>query len=446
MFKNLLFGKQNDNTTTDNNTPSIFIPTSKRTLYEEQDLQEVSALLQTSEVQLMPNINKLLTVYQSKIKRVVDEQSSSAYHDLGKKIFTISERLADVSPYRIAMALSAANGDVERAFDNLKNGLIGDEEEKENEKKKVDNRLRYFDYVIDLDLIKWNDQQKSRKAVKKLFNFGSSSIEEVEQQYLKQISFTNMLVEEKKLLSDDHVEPDTPGTPDTSNKLMFEKRLIEKKLREEKLARNTKFYCDGELEAIQKGQFKRYKLLPINTFDCDAEQIHYRFVESTFHRLMMNGGGGQYTYKVSEVDYIVNPNLMKSFNQCKIDLAKRHGFLIESMKPLLLFHGTSEENMDKIVNTGFLLDKIGSATDMGWYGKGFYFSEWPSMSISYSRGNPYLLLCMVLVGKAFKMDQIITGCAKTEGYDSHVSPDGCSEVIIFDPAQILPCYRMKWVL
>jgi hypothetical protein len=83
---------------------------------------------------------------------------------------------------------------------------------------------------------------------------------------------------------------------------------------------------------------------------------------------------------------------------------------------------------------------------MGWYGKGFYFSEWPSMSISYSRGNPYLLLCMVLVGKAFKMDQIVTGCAKKEGYDSHVSPDGCSEVIIFDPAQILPCYRMKWVM
>jgi hypothetical protein len=330
----------------------------------EDDVAELGDLLKTSEVQLMPNINKLLSVYQSKIKRVIEEQNTTGYRELRGKIFTIHEKLPDISLNRIALALNAVNGDVDRAIENLKNGLIGDEDVEE---KNRERRVRYYDAIIDLDTVKQNDKIKSSKVVKKsFFSFGGVPVEELEQQYLKQVSFMNMLIEEKKLLKGDTTELSTPETPDTNNKILFEKRLIEKRLREEKLARNTKFYCDGEVEALQNQKFKRYKLLPSSVFDCDAEQIHYRFVESTFHRLMMNGGGGQYHYKVSEVDYIVNPELMKKFNQRKIDLANQHGFLIESMKPLLLFHGTSEENMEKIVQTGFLLEKIGSATDMGW--------------------------------------------------------------------------------
>jgi hypothetical protein len=149
-------------------------------------------------------------------------------------------------------------------------------------------------------------------------------------------------------------------------------------------------------------------------------------------------------YKISHVEYIVNPNTMKRFEECKLNLAKKHEFLVESMKPLLLFHGTSDQNMENILKTNFLRDKIGSSTDMGFYGKGFYFSEFPWLSISYSRGNPHLLICLVLVGKAFKMDNVVVGRAKEEGYDSHVSPDGCSEVIIFDPDQIIPVYKVKW--
>ncbi len=335
-----------------------------RSLFVEDDVAELGDLLKTSEVQLMPNINKLLSVYQSKIKRVIEEQNTTGYRELRGKIFTIHEKLPDISLNRIALALNAVNGDVDRAIENLKNGLIGDEDVEE---KNRERRVRYYDAIIDLDTVKQNDKIKSSKVVKKsFFSFGGVPVEELEQQYLKQVSFMNMLIEEKKLLKGDTTELSTPETPDTNNKILFEKRLIEKRLREEKLARNTKFYCDGEVEALQNQKFKRYKLLPSSVFDCDAEQIHYRFVESTFHRLMMNGGGGQYHYKVSEVDYIVNPELMKKFNQRKIDLANQHGFLIESMKPLLLFHGTSEENMEKIVQTGFLLEKIGSATDMGW--------------------------------------------------------------------------------
>jgi len=136
--------------------------------------------------------------------------------------------------------------------------------------------------------------------------------------------------------------------------------------------------------------------------------------------------------------------LVSRFHKAKLDLAKKHGFLLESMKPVLLFHGTSEVNMENIIKTNFLTEKIGSTTDMGFYGKGFYFSEFPSLSISYSRGNPYLLICLGFVGKAFKMASVITGCPLTDGYDSHISPCG-SEVVIFNPNHVLPCYKVKWV-
>lgn len=63
--------------------------------------------------------------------------------------------------------------------------------------------------------------------------------------------------------------------------------------------------------------------------------------------------------------------------------------------------------------------------------------------MAYSR-NQYLLICMVFIGKAFHMNNVETGRPIEPGFDSHVSPDGCSEVIIFNPDQVLPCFKIKW--
>ena len=203
---------------------------------------------------------------------------------------------------------------------------------------------------------------------------------------------------------------------------------------------------DGEKEVLNGNlmNIKTYRITPKNTFNLDAEDIHFRICESQFTRWSATGGnyGGQ-GYTVSEVQYIVNPALFKTFQNAKEKLAKRHGFLLESMKPLLLFHGTSPKNMENIIKTNFLISKVGSTTDMGYYGKGVYFSEYPGTSISYSGGNPYLFICLVYVGKAYKMQNVVTGCALTKGYDSHISPCG-SEVVIFDTDCILPCYKVKY--
>ncbi|KAG2377558.1 hypothetical protein C9374_009074 [Naegleria lovaniensis] len=230
--------------------------------------------------------------------------------------------------------------------------------------------------------------------------------------------------------------------------LKKERQFIIAKMKEAKRARNVKIYCAGEEEHLAKNtsELKRYMFTRSIEFDLEAEYIHFRIVESQFHRLLARY---MYTtqmipYQLQQVEYIVNPEIVRNFYNYKKELAKKHNFLYESMNCYLLFHGTSETNMENILKTNFLLSKVGSSTDMGFYGKGFYFSESPLMSISYSRGNPYLLVCLVMVGKAFHMTTVQTGRPLESGYDSHVSPDGCSEVIIFNPHQVIPMYKVKW--
>ena len=46
-------------------------------------------------------------------------------------------------------------------------------------------------------------------------------------------------------------------------------------------------------------------------------------------------------------------------------------------------------------------------TDTGWYGKGVYFSEYPSYSMGYIQGATKLLLSQVLPGKVFVTQKMI---------------------------------------
>ncbi|KAL9651981.1 hypothetical protein ABK040_000324 [Willaertia magna] len=113
------------------------------------------------------------------------------------------------------------------------------------------------------------------------------------------------------------------------------------------------------------------------------------------------------------------------------------------MTPLLLWHGTSEYNMNNIIKTNFLMEKISANTgNFGFYGKGIYFSEFATTSMGYARGAKSLLLCKVLMGKVYLGGSL--GAPLTEGYDCHVSPDGRQEIVIYDTAQILPLYKLTW--
>lgn len=403
--------------------------------YTEDDLKELDELLEKA---MSAQVRGLLTLYKSPIKEYIKSiEDANINWSSGTNVVTpvtdervreIKEIFPDISLEVIALVLDQSNGDKSKAVEKLSTRAYATSTATTTATSK-----EKMNEIIDLTLL------REKKDQLRTLNNSIQKNKELEEQYLKQ---NKNLDGQKQMLDTVLTSPQTPNTP--NSKIEFERSLIEKRLKEGKMQRNTLFFCKGETEAINNGQLVRYTLKHTNVFDFDAEQIHYRIADSQFQRQGLRNMGDYGASKVVSVEYIMNPALIKRFNHCKHNLAQKHDFLVESMKPLLLFHGTSDANMESIIKTNFLLEKIGSTTDMGWYGKGFYFSEYPSYSIGYCKGNQHLLLCLVLVGKAYKQDQVKTGCTKMEGYDSHVSPDGSSEVVIFDPDQVLPCYKVRY--
>ena len=71
------------------------------------------------------------------------------------------------------------------------------------------------------------------------------------------------------------------------------------------------------------------------------------FVESQFYRLVDTTD----KYRITKVEYVVNPVLIRRFQKARQKLQKVRG---ENMSyPVLAFHGTKENNIHSICNTGF---------------------------------------------------------------------------------------------
>ncbi|KAF0973394.1 hypothetical protein FDP41_008098 [Naegleria fowleri] len=454
---------------------SLSVPPHTVPQYLESDLKELQSLKET--LQYKPTVLHLLSLYQSEIKKEVEFKQKKKNSSSSSSGSIVHVQVDPVPPDRKYIYLTSSGAP---AVPSTCSCIV--------------DYSHYLSLHSGKSIMNEFDLQtppeEIAKVVKKVDKIpASSSIESKKNELIElEKRYAQLMQEKQKVLADrasvltpeelasieeeegirrkpsfsqDAIIDEDEWELEHKRKIIEqERKLVEKRLLEEKKHRNVRFYCKGELEYLQQWnavfssgekkpsnleELRKYSLRPTNVFDLEGEQIHYRFCESQFHRL---GASPAYassypTAYISEVEYVVNPNIMNRFNNCKKELAKKHGFLLESMKPLLLFHGTSETNMENILRTNFLIEKIGSTTDMGWYGKGFYFSEYPGLSMAYSR-NQYLLICMVLIGKAFHMNQVETGRPLEPGYDSHVSPDGCSEVIIFNPDQVIPLYKIKW--
>jgi len=185
------------------------------------------------------------------------------------------------------------------------------------------------------------------------------------------------------------------------------------------------------------GGMVRHELKPSRAFNPLNElDLHFRIVESQFLRLCATQN---ITRKLSKVEYIINKPLVDRFNRRQVELERRH-----KGEVILAFHATRERaSIENIITNNFAVDRIGSATDAGYYGRGFYFSEFPEVSLVYGQN---LLLCRLLPGKTLDLGvhDRRDGQPITRGYDSHrVSKDTRGygkELVIADPDQILPCY------
>ncbi|KAH3763551.1 guanylate-binding protein [Pelomyxa schiedti] len=221
--------------------------------------------------------------------------------------------------------------------------------------------------------------------------------------------------------------------------LLREKEEAEKKARElEKSGGQEEIqYLPGEKEALEGDTLRIFTLHPERHFSNTAGQMHFRTAESQFYRLIANNTN----FKVTKVEYIVNPPHVKAFRRKRAQLATKMPW--SETNPILVFHGTAEENITSIVRNNFQLRYVGSSTDSGWWGAGIYFSEFPSLSMGYVRSGSKFLLAQVLLGKPFLCTDRMDGAAKVPGYDSHISPDK-TEIIIFDSDQILPYYVIHY--
>lgn len=369
---------------------------------------------------------------------------------LDDKVMEISAILPSLELLAIQRALELCNGEITRAIDLLLSGVdlvgrdridghgrnVSDDPQVSAASNTVQSQIGHTtDATLHVDSSCNGDGDMGRilmdiPAVQQVLK--------AEEEYLKlmiradKLQKQNMVRSSSSVVAKDH-------------RIRMEQNFLTRTMEEIQLAQKSRFYCKGEEDVLRGKKQHRYVLHPTFKFDMRGEEIHFHIASSQFHRTSAHSRfrSSFQSMEVESVEYVVTPEFIVRFESAKQRLAAKYDWLPESIKPVLLFHGTREENIEPILKTGFLLSKVGSSTDMGYYGRGLYFSEWPHLSIQYSRDSRRLFLCLVIVGKAFRMDKVVTGCPLTDGYDSHISPDG-SEVVIFDTDCIMPLYVVKW--
>lgn len=114
--------------------------------------------------------------------------------------------------------------------------------------------------------------------------------------------------------------------------------------------------------------------------------------------------------EIESIKIVKNSKLTEEYENTMINFISRGiaGFDGE-LEELYLFHGTKEESLKGIIKNNFQLDAVPINQDGDAqrrrkgqvYGKGFYFTEYPGLGLSY--GNA-LVLCKVLLGKCELMD------------------------------------------
>jgi hypothetical protein len=186
----------------------------------------------------------------------------------------------------------------------------------------------------------------------------------------------------------------------------------------------------------------------------DPEQVQFKIAEATFHRLLgsiknhnlfTKEGTESARYRITAVDYWINPTLLQRF-LCKMDeMAQKQS--VDYSEHVLAFHGTKGDTAG-IFNNNFDMGKLASGSgDKGFYGAGIYLSEFPQTGLYY---GDKLLLCRVLAGKSYDMtpDKIRLAGKLEPGYDSHRvnKQEGGhgEELVIFNPDQVLPVYEIHY--
>eukprot|EP00092_Neocalanus_flemingeri_P041826 GFUD01045556.1.p1 GENE.GFUD01045556.1~~GFUD01045556.1.p1 ORF type:complete len:403 (+),score=116.93 GFUD01045556.1:47-1255(+) len=176
--------------------------------------------------------------------------------------------------------------------------------------------------------------------------------------------------------------------------------------------------------------FKKVRVMPSRSFDEDSEEEReYRIAEGHFLRMV----GKRKKFEIKSIDIVHNFKLKEKFELKKKELRKR-GL---DDKPLLIFHGTPQENIDPILKNNFDLNKVVNGRA---FGNGVYFSECPDVSMGYSVDQSSLILCLVLQGGNSRE---VPG-AKVRDHDNDSPNNAAWAIVVPDVDQILPKYVINF--
>ena len=204
-------------------------------------------------------------------------------------------------------------------------------------------------------------------------------------------------------------------------------------------------------------KYRSYNFTPSREHDFNMEKVYHSYIAGyQFHKMIMKTSSAPMAMRtilnisdaIHNIKYIENDEIMMKYEKQR-QLFKEQGKVNNhgEVDELLLFHGTSAANLDKILSTNFDLDANPSQQHYNnetrhknmMFGRGVYFSEIPSVSLMYGNG---LLLCKVMLGACdvFKPRGILPPDIAEE-FDSREIQDidnfGAIHVVK-NPNQILP--------
>ncbi len=220
--------------------------------------------------------------------------------------------------------------------------------------------------------------------------------------------------------------------------------------------RLQELFASSTLCVFQNCGSTNWALQCVQYFGRSVEQLSVEYgikaqtvLEMAFHKYLPRDEMMKFLEVIKSLNAksVVNccsPALCVRFER-KLQSMKEAGRKNDEVKPQVAYHGTSEENVNVIAETGFRLDKLAANTgNKGYYGAGCYVSPQASYCMGYCRGGKTLLVCAVLMGKRHTLKQIQMGAPLEPGHDSHTDPTGNAEWVLFDEAQILPCFKLQF--
>ncbi|KAF8885273.1 hypothetical protein CPB85DRAFT_1396815 [Mucidula mucida] len=148
--------------------------------------------------------------------------------------------------------------------------------------------------------------------------------------------------------------------------------------------------------------------------------------------------------KVKRFHWIVNYELEKIFEESRNILRDICG---EEPQELQLFHGTSAQNIDSILNNGFRIGGLGghAIVNGAVLGYGVYLATDPNLSLSYARSASRIFACRVLPGRSTNAVQythtLPTFPVGSGQFETYASP---SVYVVRHSQLVLPCYMIEF--